>query len=853
MEFKIWLILQNLIIAFISLTAIIIFSKILNYRGKNKKQFRKRDIIAFYLRWTVKKGKYIGNSIFHDTFQNYSISSIFRKLLRKQDQLSAAKKYEDASLLAFDESIPDLDVSLSSEKVSLPPEILYMLNSIRIFSFSEKPDFMELFKTFETIEIKEGQMLFNVGDPDDSIYVIKSGQVFLLDQDLILKIVNEGEYIASHLSILAVLTNNFETFGTVSAKAKTDCIVLKLPTKLLGDLLKKDQEALLRTVQLILIRLQRAIFIALYQHLGITIKLTVVNNLESEIKNTQNNICNPKELSFSHWLQKAITGFKIQLGIKDDIKLENFIEIIEYPSDYYLTYEDSSENNDLFYILHGYVQILQSTYTKKNNILCVASSESIIGGLAVLTGDPSLFTFKTVTTTYLGIIRKNDVYKILHETPSSVLNLANIIIKTLCPFVHEIDYALDWINIESGKALYRQDDSSEFMYILLNGRLRSILSLPDGKKEYVDEYGRGDLVGIAEFLTQRKRCTTVRTIRNSELAKISYGLMEVIKRKYPEVLQRFIYILGNSTLGSLKRTFLGQTYGQKIHSSKYSTVALLAETKNVPLSAFTLELEHALQPIARTLRLTSDFIIRTFGDTALDSANEYRFYNWLGYEEDHHNITLYQCDMEFSQWSKHCIYQADYILILAMNDQEPILSEIEKEPAFLNIKAQKELIILHKEDADKPLNTSRKLNIHGCNMWHHIRCPERVFYKKLDSRKKELSYKKLLKTKRSVHCDFSRLARFLTGTSYGLVLGGGGARGIAHIGLIKAILEADIPIDMVGGVSMGAFIGGLWCQETDITSVIQKAEEWAKKTSSWQSYLYDITFPRTAMFTEFIM
>ena len=40
---------------------------------------------------------------------------------------------------------------------------------------------------------------------------------------------------------------------------------------------------------------------------------------------------------------------------------------------------------------------------------------------------------------------------------------------------------------------------------------------------------------------------------------------------------------------------------------------------------------------------------------------------------------------------------------------------------------------------------------------------------------------------RNIHSDFSRLARLLTGESVGLVLGGGGARGAAHIGMIQAI------------------------------------------------------------------
>ena len=40
-----------------------------------------------------------------------------------------------------------------------------------------------------------------------------------------------------------------------------------------------------------------------------------------------------------------------------------------------------------------------------------------------------------------------------------------------------------------------------------------------------------------------------------------------------------------------------------------------------------------------------------------------------------------------------------------------------------------------------------------------------------------------------------------------VVFGGGGARGLAHIGVIRALQEAGVEIDMVGGTSMGAVIG----------------------------------------------
>lgn len=88
-------------------------------------------------------------------------------------------------------------------------------------------------------------------------------------------------------------------------------------------------------------------------------------------------------------------------------------------------------------------------------------------------------------------------------------------------------------------------------------------------------------------------------------------------------------------------------------------------------------------------------------------------------------------------------------------------------------------------------------------------------------------------TEPNVHSDFSRLARWLTGMSVGLVLGGGGARGAAHVGMIKAIHEAGIPIDMVGGVSIGSFVGGLWCLEKNITTMTQKARDWSRKMTQW--------------------
>ena len=56
--------------------------------------------------------------------------------------------------------------------------------------------------------------------------------------------------------------------------------------------------------------------------------------------------------------------------------------------------------------------------------------------------------------------------------------------------------------------------------------------------------------------------------------------------------------------------------------------------------------------------------------------------------------------------------------------------------------------------------------------------------------------------------DLQRLARRIGGRAVGLVLSGGGARGMAHNGVVRALAELGIPVDHVGGSSMGAIVGG---------------------------------------------
>jgi NTE family protein len=91
--------------------------------------------------------------------------------------------------------------------------------------------------------------------------------------------------------------------------------------------------------------------------------------------------------------------------------------------------------------------------------------------------------------------------------------------------------------------------------------------------------------------------------------------------------------------------------------------------------------------------------------------------------------------------------------------------------------------------------------------------------------------------------DVAALVRQLTGRGIGLVLGGGGARGFAHLGLMRALNELDIPVDVVGGTSMGAFFAGLVAcgySHHEMTHL-------ARETFVRNNYLNDYLFPTVAL------
>ena len=90
--------------------------------------------------------------------------------------------------------------------------------------------------------------------------------------------------------------------------------------------------------------------------------------------------------------------------------------------------------------------------------------------------------------------------------PDVTLQLAMSVISNISSYVRSIDFALDWVLIESGHALYRQvlytvqystvqyislqGEEADCTFVVLSGRLRSVVQRGDGRKELVGEFGR---------------------------------------------------------------------------------------------------------------------------------------------------------------------------------------------------------------------------------------------------------------------------------------------------------------------------------------------------------------------------
>ncbi|CAH1271624.1 PNPLA7 [Branchiostoma lanceolatum] len=997
-------------------------TKVIGHPPPVKYRFRKRDKIMFYGRKVMRKVKSsVSNTVVVQGSSSRTRIKKRQKFVQLVKKILRLRKEGSKPGVQLKEPPPALleaDLTESGES-HLPPEVMYMLNSVRVFGHFEKPMFLELCRHMETMSINEGDLLFKVGQPDDSIFVVVQGKltVYITEKDgteMQMKEVLAGDSVHSLLSILDVITGYPAPYKTVSCRALEKTSILRLPANALQTVFKKYPESLVRVVQIIMVRLQRVTFMALHNYLGLTTQLmnkslhrhhhhdhhpshpagqpkspkkasttSVGSSTEKVIRSVNfedappswsdseqvsaktsrpsrasaqlevpgarisrlasfrgmsvdsegsgaesgpsdfDTACDRARVgqgvvgtppvarrhrlrhtshddSFLHratffdrqessdaavlskyqqWteddevLDAATEDLASLFGLDEETLLRGRLTLEHYRAGQYLVHQ-GDQDSSLFFVATGTLLVCQKTVDteEEETVLIVSHSGELVGVLAALTGEPSFFSVKAKHDSRVVAITKSNFYSIMRDCPHVVLNVAHAFVSRMSPFVRQIDFALDWMLIDAGRALYRQGDPSDSTYVVLNGRLRSVHTLANGRKQLMGEYGRGEIVGVVETLTQSPRASTVHAIRDTELAKMPAGLLDTIKRKHPQVVTRLIHLLGQRILGHMQQRpqtplldipagILNPAYLPRQQSwdapsvnchmanANLTTVALLPASEDVPLTTFSLDMYHALTAIGSTLTLTSDIIKTRLGIAAFDSVQEFRLSSWLGQQEDIHRIVLYQADPRMTAWTQRCIRQADCILIVALGDKDPTVSELENQMDAMAVRAQKELVLLHKEDVVSPIGTADWLNARSwISSHHHISCPKRIFTRKTPKKVMEM-YEKMFEKDPDRHSDFARLARFLTGTSVALVLGGGGARGASHIGVMRVLQEQGIPVDIIGGTSIGALMGALWAEERNWRAVADRARGFfSNMTSIWKK-LVDLTYPVTSMFS----
>jgi hypothetical protein len=128
-----------------------------------------------------------------------------------------------------------------------------------------------------------------------------------------------------------------------------------------------------------------------------------------------------------------------------------------------------------------------------------------------------------------------------------------------------------------------------------------------------------------------------------------------------------------------------------------------------------------------------------------------------------------------------------------------------------------ELVLLHPEAGVAPRGTREWLRRRSVSWHHHVR----------------LTYPG----------DVERLGRFMTGTAVGLVLSGGGCRGLAHIGVLRSLEQRGIPVDFIGGTSMGSYVAGAWAQTLSVSATTPAGNRMANSIGSWWFLLSNLTLP----------
>ncbi len=355
----------------------------------------------------------------------------------------------------------------------------------------------------------------------------------------------------------------------------------------------------------------------------------------------------------------------------------------------------------------------------------------------------------------------------------------------------DFEHRVEWQQLASGDTLFLEGDPGDALWIVMSGLLASLVADDTGAR-LVGEVGRGELLGEMAVVTGEPRAATVRALRDSELVKVSNELFERLVERDPRILME----ITRRVVRRLRRT---------LHAEPRRTalsLALVPCGEAVPLAEFSARLAAALGEHGGVLELSGDRVDSLLGAAGVartppGDPRNLRLSTWLEDQEARQSFLVLETDRDDTPWTRRCLQQARIVLLVGGAGDDPSPGAVEAAlPAagVAGAAARRVLVLLH-DTTDQPDGTARWLAARRVDEHHHVawRQPD----------------------------GCARLARFLSGRAVGLALGGGGARGFAHYGVFRALQEAGVPVDMIGGTSMGAVIGAQCALGWDLATMLE--------------------------------
>lgn len=342
--------------------------------------------------------------------------------------------------------------------------------------------------------------------------------------------------------------------------------------------------------------------------------------------------------------------------------------------------------------------------------------------------------------------------------------------------------ACELVTVPGGTRLLAAGETLESMLTVVHGGLRVIRRTDDGAEETVREFYRGDTVGIMGLLGDRPFPVDLYAVRDSTLLRLPRARFLALTARHPSLLLALARMMGRRAFDVLE---------ELVEESRARTAARGGNLALLPLSdavgETTALLVDALATERALTRVNAEVVDGALGPGAANGGASLgpRLTEWLSNLESDADVVLYECDPRRAAWAARCVRQSDRLIVVAAAEDAG-RAELRQRIAALarpeGLTRPIDLVLVHPPETELPSGTRRWLDLPDLRAVHHVHH----------------------------RGDVARVARRLVGRPVGLVLSGGGARGIAHVGVIAALIESEIPIDYVCGTSMGAiFAAGL--------------------------------------------